>query len=497
MAHREEVREAVEMMRGLKSMKKVLKDPFLKRKRGRPRKVRSQERTRRAEEEDQDRAIEREIAEEFKDAGIGEPEEGYTPTTPEGSEAGDEDEFWKEVRQQEENYAKEEIERKNKQVSEENKKDWRAKSLEERKRRSIDDLPEQFKRRKIEEVGTYVAAQEKIGQRFNPSFFHQVQFMVAEKDFSEEFSMKLQLDESRKLNNQWLSRQEVRQLSKLLDVPISAARLHRTPRKRFQPLPSRKKRGRITVMLQETPGQVIISNEDSTQLEDRPRRRAGSCWRGMTLFTRVKRPVEEEKEGKGYVEVKGKIYEVLVSERTRWLELVEEKERQLYHEVLLLKLKASGKELDPKWFNFEEAKKFQESDKKEWEAWIRNGVVRRLTSEEAKVVPSGAIFKAPLRMVRTNKSKDPNTLEPKSRLVVPGHLDPGLGEFRTDSPTTTPTAVRMIKSICVTLRRTAWVFDVATAFLSGKETSRMVYARLHQSGCPKLPLLQRSARLRL
>lgn len=480
-------REAVEMMRGLKSMKKVLKDPFLKRKRGRPRKVRSQERTRRAEEEDQDRAVEREIAEEFKDAGVGEPEEGYTPTTPEGSEAGDEDEFWEEVRQQEENYAQEEIERKNKQVSEENKKDWRAKSLEERKRRSVDDLPEQFKRRRIEEeAGAYVAAQERIGQRFNSSFFHQVQFMVAEKDFSEEFSTKLQLEESRKLNNQWLSRQEVRQLSKLLDVPVSAARLHRTPRKRFQPLPSGRKRGRITVMLQETPGQVIISNEDSTQLEERPRRRAGSCWRGMTLFTRVKRPTKEEKEGKGYVEVKGEVYEVLVSERSRWLELVEEeKERQLYHEVLLLKLKASGKELDPKWFNFEEAKKFQESDKKEWEAWIRNGVVRRLTRDEAKVVPSGAIFKAPLRMVRTNKSKDPNTLEPKSRLVVPGHLDPGLGEFRTDSPTTTPTAVRMIKSICVTLRWTAWVFDVATAFLSGKETSRMVYARAPPEGLPE------------
>ena len=53
------------------------------------------------------------------------------------------------------------------------------------------------------------------------------------------------------------------------------------------------------------------------------------------------------------------------------------------HQVLALKLKASGKELDPWWFNVEEAEKFKESDRKEWEAWVKKGVIQRLTKEQA------------------------------------------------------------------------------------------------------------------
>lgn len=152
--------------------------------------------------------------------------------------------------------------------------------------------------------------------------------------------------------------------------------------------------------------------------------------------------------------------------------------------MLLLKLKASGKELDPKWFNEEEAAAFQDSDLKEWEAWVDNGVVKRLTPEEASKVPSSQIFRTPLRMIRVNKSKDPAVIQAKSRLVVPGHTDPAIGDYRTNSPTTTPTAIRMMKSLCVSLHWLCYTFDVATAFLSGKNTERLVYVRAPAQGLP-------------
>lgn len=41
------------------------------------------------------------------------------------------------------------------------------------------------------------------------------------------------------------------------------------------------------------------------------------------------------------------------------------------NEVMLLKLKQNGKELDPRWFN-EQEKAFDFSDAKEWEQWLRS-----------------------------------------------------------------------------------------------------------------------------
>ena len=72
--------------------------------------------------------------------------------------------------------------------------------------------------------------------------------------------------------------------------------------------------------------------------------------------------------------------------------------------MMLQKLKASGKELDPKAFDQGEADAFAKSDQAEWKQWIDNGVVRRLTPAEAARVPKYEIFRSPLRWVRTNKS---------------------------------------------------------------------------------------------
>ena len=71
-------------------------------------------------------------------------------------------------------------------------------------------------------------------------------------------------------------------------------------------------------------------------------------------------------------------------------------------------------------------------------------------------------------------------------MVAPGHEDPGLGEFRTDAPTTDPLAVNLTKTIVISLGWKAWCFDVETAFLSGKATARETYVRAPKDGLPAI-----------
>lgn len=209
------------------------------------------------------------------------------------------------------------------------------------------------------------------------------------------------------------------------------------------------------MMLLEEPGRALMVDESKEDMKT-PKKKNSVLWRGMTLFVRETRVNEfDGKLGQeAFAQLEGDLYKMPMRNQEdvgRWKELVErEKKWQRYKQILLLKLKASGKELDPRWFNEAEAKAFQDSDRAEWDAGVRNGVIVRLTPQEAAQVPSSAIFKIPLRIVRVNKSKDPKVLQAKSRVVIPGHMDPGLGEFRSDSPTTTPTAIRIMKSLCVT-----------------------------------------------
>ena len=163
----------------------------------------------------------------------------------------------------------------------------------------------------------------------------------------------------------------------------------------------------------------------------------------------------------------------------------EEIKDYLIHDILVLRLKQSGKELDPRGFDEEEQRAFRESDRKEWQQWLDNQVVRRVSAQEEKSIPKHQIFKAPLRMVRTNRAASKSMpLVAKSRLVVPGHRDPGLGEFRTDAPTTSTVATRIAKGIARARGWVAWSFDVTTAFLSGEATDRTIYVRAPAEGLP-------------
>ena len=164
-----------------------------------------------------------------------------------------------------------------------------------------------------------------------------------------------------------------------------------------------------------------------------------------------------------------------------------ELERQAYFEAFILQNKQNGKELDPRLFNQEEKAKFKESDLKEWKSWLQNGVIKRLTPEEASKVDRRNVFPAPVRIVRVNKGAMQGVLTPKSRIVIPGHLDPHLGSFRSDAPTVPWVVVQMAKSLGVIKSWLFLIFDVTTVFLSGKEVDRELVIKAPPEGLPACP----------
>ena len=97
------------------------------------------------------------------------------------------------------------------------------------------------------------------------------------------------------------------------------------------------------------------------------------------------------------------------------------------------------------------------------------------------------IFKAPARIVRVNKGAMQGLFQPKSRMVIPGHLDPHLGQYRSDAPTVMWVCVQLAKAVCATKKWRALTFDVTTAFLSGKEVEREVMIKAPPEGLPALP----------
>ena len=170
-------------------------------------------------------------------------------------------------------------------------------------------------------------------------------------------------------------------------------------------------------------------------------------------------------------------------------------------EVFVLKWKTfkknqrKGRELDPRYFSDKERKAFAASDAKEWKSFLDTGAVVVIPPEQAKQIPSERIFKRAARFVRTDKSKTgkEEDLQAKSRIVVPGDVDPDgetaveEGGFRTDAPTAPQLAFHLLCSYAV--RRQWWLrtFDVSTAFLSGKAHNREIYMRPPTDGLPGVP----------
>lgn len=250
--------------------------------------------------------------------------------------------------------------------------------------------------------------------------------------------------------NEWISRGEIQLLRQLTGLPVTSARIHRAPRKRLQKPPKLLSRARLSILIGEEAKDAFVVEESAEQVRQQPRRKAGFPWKGMTIFHKEPGLEKVRKEQfETYFQLPDGIYAKRMNRQERRAfeaQYVEEVKDVLISEVLVQKLKASGKELDHRAFDSTEKKAFV-ADSKEWQQWVDNKVVRRLTPQEARAVPRHQIFRSPLRWVRTNKSG--NLMLPliaKSRLVVPGHQDPQLGSFRSDSPTVAIQGVRLAKA---------------------------------------------------
>eukprot|EP00434_Breviolum_minutum_P025436 symbB.v1.2.022474.t1/scaffold1996.1/size93170/9 len=327
---------------------------------------------------------------------------------------------------------------------------------EDVRRNLQDDVPIQFKRKRQEDVD--LMDEDGLRKRIRKEVLNYTMLASTPR-------------RNGRRSNEWASRAEVKKLASLLDLPIVNARYHIEPRKRFQKPPSGSYGGRITVMLQEQAGTGMICQETAEDMRLRPRRRSAAEWKGMTLFLRKEKPMQKST----YVEMPDGVYEVMVTNYEDWKKLwISEDGNQAFCEAYLLLNKANGKELDPKHFDQGEKEKFEEADRKEWMSWIENKVVRRLSPEEIQKVDKRLIFKAPARIVRVNKGALDGILRAKSRMVIPGHLDPHLGEYKSDAPTTAWVAVQMAKCIATNRGWMASSFDVSTALWYLRATELLV-----------------------
>ena len=289
-------------------------------------------------------------------------------------------------------------------------------------------------------------------------------------------------------SNEWLNKEELARVRRILGIPgITAVRVHKAARKKLQSLPTNKKgetlrRGRLSILIGEEAQDVFVVQETAEEAMNSTRKMP-FLWKGMTVFT------HEEERAKQvnhvYIQLPDQqLAKVRVEDVAETVEGLRKLEKEAHAaETFLLLLKQNGKELDPRRFSEDEAAAFEASDLKEWQSWLDNKSVRILDKNEARKVPKSKVFRLPLRYVRTNKGGLQGLIA-KSRLVAPGHEDPQLGQFRTDAPTTTPLANTLTKIVAASWKWKVWCFDVETAFLSGKATSREVYVRAPKEGLP-------------
>eukprot|EP00971_Amphidinium_carterae_P336165 6472371-Amphidinium_carterae.1 len=284
--------------------------------------------------------------------------------------------------------------------------------------------------------------------------------------------------------DKWASRHDLRVLRRCLGVAVYSARIHGVPRRHVFEHASNgvawtwSQVGDGELMFQRTPPRT--STKHSGTLHGK------QLWHGVTVFVREESDVREV-----YLSLPDGIVTAIKMTQNGATELKETvrawQEDRREWETYLLQLRKSGKELDPRFFSKQEAERFKAADQKEWREWINHGVCRVLSEQEARGVPKSQMMQVPARIIRVNKGKTPDDLQPKSRLILPGHQDPGLGQTRTDAPTTPGIAVNMLLSISAMRGWDIKSFDVSTAFLSGGPAKRKLYCRAPREGLPELP----------
>ena len=473
----EERKRARRMMKGTKSVRNLLK-------RRRIRKVNASPPPRRERKAE---VLSREdvVVDSDADPSInpeGEDEREEPPAEPEAPRAAPEAEMEEVVRDDDEEEEDEppRVDRydllEHIEMEERGQQEWQEMPTEARRQRLTDDLPVSLKRKLVEREDEDLHFMPEKKQRVSEGLVTQVVMGTVEPG----------------PDNEWVSRYELTLLRQLTGLPITSARLHRRPRKKFQRPPKLVGRSRLTIMLGREPGAAFVTEETSKEVQESPRRKSSFEWKGMTMFVREEQGQipRNQRRYPTYLKTQHGMYVVDMDYEERiafeeaWIQGVKD---LLISEVMVLKLKQSGKELDPRFFSPEEKEKFHQADAREWEQWVDNGVVRRVPKAEEHRAPKHKVFKSPLRMVRVNRTG--GTLQPlvaKSRLVVPGHLDPGLGMFRTDAPTTSLTATRLVKAVGAGRGWHAWSFDVTTAFLSGDNTDREIFVKAPPGGLPSV-----------
>ena len=78
-----------------------------------------------------------------------------------------------------------------------------------------------------------------------------------------------------------------------------------------------------------------------------------------------------------------------------------------------------------------------------------------------------------------SKKKNGDSVQPKRRLIIPGHLVPQIGTCRTDAPTTSWVAEQIAETITVSLNMFGETCYVSDDFLSGMPMDGSIHIRAH------------------
>ena len=277
-------------------------------------------------------------------------------------------------------------------------------------------------------------------------------------------------------SEEWFDKYQIGGLSTLMNKVVRGVRVHSQPRRKLFDHPRHRNFNRLTVMITES-GAVNVKDDGI----DRESQKMPNDWCGLTVFYHDK-PGYHDIKGTYFLDTpRGLIRTPLTHEE---LQNVTAVYAAWKHNVYSLVLKSSQKELNPKYFDHKEKQQFDFADWQEWKQWVANRAVDIVPAGEERNIPSELIIAAPMRFVRTNRGKESDELEAKSRLVIPGHTDPQLGLYRTDAPTTSHLAVMMCAIVSVALEWSLETFDVTTAFLSGMAMSRELYTKAPAEGLP-------------
>ena len=195
---------------------------------------------------------------------------------------------------------------------------------------------------------------------------------------------------------------------------------------------------------------IILTEDGQTSVKDdglkREREEMEHEWCGLTIFYHDQ-PGYDHIGDERYLDTPiGLVRMKLTHEELR---IVKDVYQTCMNDVYELTLKPSQKELNPKYFDSGERRKFAEADLEEWRQWMIIQAVDLVPDVEEAKTPKEKIISAPMRYVRTNRSKNVKASEAKSRLVIPGHTDPEPGLYRTDAPTTSHLAVILAASIAI------------------------------------------------